>query len=261
MTGSLDLRFDTIASAYDGQRALPPASAAQIGAEIAALAGAGGRVLELGVGTGRIAVPLANAGARVVGIDISPAMLDIARSRGMRALIRGDAARLPCRAAVFDAVLLVHVLHLVPEWRAALADLIAALRPGGLLLQGREWREPRSCAEQLRRELRMAVMRHNPLAGPPAAGADIAGALLELGVVSEGEQIAAEWTVRRSPAEVVRGMAARADAETWALPDELLAAVVADVQAWAAATWDDLEAPQAIDCRFIITVGRKANDE
>lgn len=42
---------------------------------IAALAGPGGSVLELGVGTGRLAVPLARAGLRVTGVDTSPAML------------------------------------------------------------------------------------------------------------------------------------------------------------------------------------------
>jgi SAM-dependent methyltransferase len=42
---------------------------------------AGGEVLELGVGTGRIAVPLANLGVRVTGVDSSPAMLDRLRAK------------------------------------------------------------------------------------------------------------------------------------------------------------------------------------
>jgi len=259
MFRSLDLRFDTIAEAYDGQRALPVAAARRIGATVAALVGAEGRLLELGVGTGRIAVPVADAGVRVVGVDISPAMLDVARRGGLPALVCGDAARLPFGAAVFDAALLVHVLHLIPEWRAALSALVASLRPGGLVLQGREWREPRSCAEQLRRQLRLAVLRRDPLAGPPAARADIPGALLELGVTSQCELVAAEWTVRHSPAEVLRGMASRADAETWALPDDLLAGVVAEVRDWATATWSDLETPQDIACRFVIAAGRRVH--
>ena len=40
---------------------------------------AGGRVVELGVGTGRIAIPTAVAGVRVIGVDSSPGMLDICR--------------------------------------------------------------------------------------------------------------------------------------------------------------------------------------
>ena len=44
-----------------------------------ALAGDGGRVLELAVGTGRLAIPLAATGTSVVGVDASQAMLDVLR--------------------------------------------------------------------------------------------------------------------------------------------------------------------------------------
>src|SRR5688500_1903399 len=63
---------------------------------------AGGRVLELGCGTGRIALPLARAGVPLVGIDRSDAMLKRALTRVRRGklqaqvrLIRGDIRRLP----------------------------------------------------------------------------------------------------------------------------------------------------------------------
>lgn len=64
---------------------------------------AGGSVLELGCGTGRVTVPLARAGADIVGIDRSEQMLDRARRRIRRArlssahLIRGDIRYLPFR--------------------------------------------------------------------------------------------------------------------------------------------------------------------
>ncbi|HEX9365252.1 MAG TPA: class I SAM-dependent methyltransferase [Vicinamibacterales bacterium] len=64
-----------------------------------------GAVLELGCGTGRLAVPLMKSGARLVGIDRSDAMLGIARAKARRAgladrarLVRGDIRRLPFRA-------------------------------------------------------------------------------------------------------------------------------------------------------------------
>ena len=43
--------------------------------------GGSAQVLELGCGTGRVAAPLAEAGLEVVGVDISPAMLALARER------------------------------------------------------------------------------------------------------------------------------------------------------------------------------------
>jgi SAM-dependent methyltransferase len=67
---------------------------------------AGGPVLELGCGTGRVALPLGRAGATVVGVDRSRAMLDYARRRARRSrlqrrvhLVRGDIRFLPFAAA------------------------------------------------------------------------------------------------------------------------------------------------------------------
>ncbi len=69
----------------------------------------GERVLELGAGTGRVAVPLAEAGARVTGVDLSAGMLEIARARAMAAgvtltLLEEDVRALRLRSR-FDLVL------------------------------------------------------------------------------------------------------------------------------------------------------------
>jgi ubiquinone/menaquinone biosynthesis C-methylase UbiE len=72
-----------------------------------------GPVLELGCGTGRIAIPVAQAGARIIGIDRSEEMLARARKRIKRArlstrlsLVRGDITALPFGARTkFSAVL------------------------------------------------------------------------------------------------------------------------------------------------------------
>lgn len=63
---------DRIAEVYD-QR-LPPAGEDEVG--FLAELGAGGRALELGIGTGRVAVPLANRGVEVHGIEASAALLE-----------------------------------------------------------------------------------------------------------------------------------------------------------------------------------------
>ena len=106
--------------------------------------GAGGPVLELGVGTGRIAIPTAAAGIRVIGVDSSPGMLEVCRER---AKLAGVADRLDLRVGdlrdppVRERVPLVtspfrSFLHLHDD-ESRLAALLAARRllvPEGLLV-------------------------------------------------------------------------------------------------------------------------------
>lgn len=99
-------------------------------------------VLDAGCGPGRLTVPLARGvgeAGRVVALDIQTGMLDRARIKveaaGLAnvefvAAALGDGA-LP--ASQFDRAVLVTVLGEIPDGAAALAELFAALRPGGLL--------------------------------------------------------------------------------------------------------------------------------
>jgi ubiquinone/menaquinone biosynthesis C-methylase UbiE len=59
-------------------------------------------------------------------------MLDRARAKGL-AVVRADAARLPVPDASVDALVNVSALHLIPDWRGALAEARRVLRPGGRL--------------------------------------------------------------------------------------------------------------------------------
>ena len=106
---------------------------------------AGGPVLELGCGTGRITLPLARAGVPVVGIDLSSPMLRRARLRlrrarlGVRvALVRGDIRRLPFTSDTFALVAAPYgVLQSLVRDRdlaTTCAAVAAALRPGGRLV-------------------------------------------------------------------------------------------------------------------------------
>ena len=73
-------------------------------------------VLDVGVGTGRFALPLSEKGLQVIGVDISAPMMREARRKGLGRLVRADARRLPFQDYTFDAVLIVHLLHLVNDW-------------------------------------------------------------------------------------------------------------------------------------------------
>jgi SAM-dependent methyltransferase len=250
--------YNHIAASYDAGRGYPPAAAAELGAAIVSRCGAAPLILELGVGTGRVAVPIEAAGGRVVGLDVASEMLAEARAKGLARLVRADAERLPLAAARFDAVLAVQVLHHLPDLPAALAEAARVLRPGGLLLFGSDRRDPGARSEQLRRRMRETIAALAPELRPPAAGAAMGRALGGLGLSPEPELVAASWAVVESPGAVLGRLAARADLFTWALPDALLARAVAEVGAWAEAAWGDLELPEAVEHQLALSVARKA---
>lgn len=103
-----------------------------------------GPILELGCGTGRIALPVARSGTSLIGIDRSEAMLDRARRRLRRArlthrahLVRGDIRDLPfSRRTAFGCVMapygVLQSLTRERDLRATLESVARVLRRGGL---------------------------------------------------------------------------------------------------------------------------------
>ena len=87
----------------------------------------GRRVLDLGCGKGRFARRLADAGASVVGVDLSTGML---ASAGFDR-VRASARRLPLADGTFDAVVAVEVLEHVASLDAVITEVRRVLRPGG----------------------------------------------------------------------------------------------------------------------------------
>jgi len=97
----------------------------------------GHRLLLSGVGTG-LDVPNLPAGARAVGLDLTPEMLLRARHQARRcgksvALVLGDAERLPFRSHAFDAAALHLILAVVPHADAALREAVRTVKPRGAL--------------------------------------------------------------------------------------------------------------------------------
>lgn len=106
-----------------------------------------GEILEIAVGTGRN-LPLYPAGSRITGIELSPAMLEIARRRardlGVRADLReGDAQALDFADESFDCVVCTLALCTIPDHRRAIDEMRRVLRPGGRLLLLEHVRSPR----------------------------------------------------------------------------------------------------------------------
>jgi SAM-dependent methyltransferase len=95
-------------------------------------------VLEVGVGTGLLALPLHDAGVRVAGIDLARPMLDklVEKAGGASPfpLVVGDGTRLPFRDGAFGGAYLRWVLHLVADWPALVREVVRVVRPGGRFL-------------------------------------------------------------------------------------------------------------------------------
>lgn len=108
---------------------------------IAGLAG-GGPVLELGVGTGRLALPLADRGLAVTGLDASAAMLDVLRAKpgaDLLTLVEGDMADPPGLADASFAVVLIGFntffnLTTADAQQRCMAAIGRLLAPGGHLV-------------------------------------------------------------------------------------------------------------------------------
>ncbi len=92
-------------------------------------------VFEPGIGTGRIAMPLAERGYRVIGIDISEEMLAILQKRLVRSgealkisLQKADMTDLPFADAAFDMVIVVHLFYFIREWRRAVDEVLRVVK-------------------------------------------------------------------------------------------------------------------------------------
>jgi phosphatidylethanolamine/phosphatidyl-N-methylethanolamine N-methyltransferase len=109
-------------------------------AAIGACEAVGGRVLEVGVGTG-ISLPYYSQRCRIVGVDISAAMLEVAHQRvaalhltNVEQLVLMDVQSLAFDDASFDVVTAQYVVNTVPDPEAALDEFMRVLKPGGELI-------------------------------------------------------------------------------------------------------------------------------
>lgn len=112
--------------------------------EQAILAAVGDRpiraMLDLGAGTGRMLQLFNGRAQRMVGVDASPAMLQVARANLAKAGVRGvelrqsDIYALPVERNAFDLVVIHQVLHFLDDPARAIREAAAALAPGGRLV-------------------------------------------------------------------------------------------------------------------------------
>lgn len=234
------LAFDRAVEFYDQTRGFPGGrerEAAQLIVQVGALT-AQSRVLEVGVGTGRIALPLAPHVGEYVGIDISrPMMLKL---RGKQSderidLSEADARVLPFADASFDAVVAVHIFHLIPNWQQALIELKRVLKPEGVLLHGWNRQDDSHVMQQFWQRT-----ENNTASVSGGLSFDRRNTFLtEVGWSLLGEGQFA-YTFDRAPIEYVNDIRNRISSRYWSMNDDEVVAKASELESFLLATYTDL---------------------
>jgi SAM-dependent methyltransferase len=246
------IAFDRAAAYYDDTRGFPPGVEKSV-AELIARVGeftTTSRVLEIGVGTGRIALPTAPYIGAYHGLDLSPAMMKRLSSKKNGEpiyLTQGDATRLPYPDDSFDAVIAVHVFHLIPNWRGVVDELVRVLRPDRPVIHC--WTQTDEVFKTLWDAWRGAI---------PSTNAEDVGIrweknsdfLSELGWQANNDIHEFAYTYERTPSEFARSLENRIWSQTWRLTDDELAKGVEAVRAEMGVRYSEPDNPVQVTSRF-----------
>ncbi len=286
--------FDHLASIYDATRGFPDAIAQQITQAVIEASNATPQTafLEVGVGTGRIAAPIAMRGHTFTGVDISTNMLALLEEKlkaagwreepeqpwgslpdedatlspqmrrfaspeksGSMRLVRSDITQLPFCTASFDVVIGVHIFHLVDGWQRAIEETLRVLRPGGMLLHC--WDGLVTQGEQRLRpdhEWRRIVHELGGTTRRPGSPSEqgVGEYLSARGLQTQTSE-AVTWTYTTTARREIEYIAARMGSTTWMMSDEIFATSIERLWQWANAYYGDtLDAPYARTRHFMI---------
>lgn len=254
--------FDRVADLYDATRGFPSEIGEQVADAIAGLVSATPetRFLEPGIGTGRVALPLVRRGYSYTGVDVSERMMDRLRHKledvpNRLKLVQADATSLPFEDGSFDVALTVHLLHLIPAWREAMAEICRVLRPDGLFLNCSESADGRSAPEEFEDSWREILAGYGVTLTRCCTSEDVCQELRSQG--AELEMVtAAQWQVRIALSELLDRYAGRVYSSCWQIPEEVVPLAVRDVRAWARERYDSEDEVLSSGVKFDITVAR-----
>jgi ubiquinone/menaquinone biosynthesis C-methylase UbiE len=249
--------FDRASQIYDQTRPLLEPIAKYGIPAIVDIIGPQARLLEVGSGTGRISIPLLERGVNWIGCDLSSNMLRRFQEKYPSAPIaQADGTLLPFPRDQFDAVLTVHVMHLIPPWRQVLGEFRRVLVPGGVYLNMSTWAPVgNTVSGQIREFWRGWLAANGTEVGHPGVGeqAELEKELRSLGaVLSEVETERFPYSFYLD--QQLDQFASRSFSETWDLPDDLFNASIKELRAWATHEYGNLDREIQDEVRCVIHV-------
>lgn len=248
--------FNRVSDRYDEARRLPPGVADRICRWVLSRLSADPLITEIGVGTGRIAIPFIKSGTRYTGVDISDQMLKRTTEKlgghlGNARLMLADVTEtLPLRDHSQDAVIAVHILHLVEPMRA-LTQVRRILKQGGALVWGYQHHGDLSPRWLIRKRFfdnagTLGHIRRQDFHAPMAREI-----LAEWGARVTQHTIAA-WTEPCSCGQVLADLQNRTMSGTWEMEDTILAEAIRRTATWVQAEFGDLDRPYENEEAFMV---------
>lgn len=191
------------------------------------------KLFEPGIGTGRIAIPLAERGYHVTGIDISQEMLEYLDSRlGTRkdALSifyrRADVTELPFSDMSFDIVIAIHLFYFIKEWKQAVNEILRTLKTNGkLVLMHTGTGAEIPSLNQRYREL-CAIKGYQVQDVGVKSTREVIGYLTEIGCDTEITRDRWQWTQNVYLDKAIEYMRSRAYSFTIVTPDDVHLSVI-----------------------------------
>jgi ubiquinone/menaquinone biosynthesis C-methylase UbiE len=250
--------FDRAVSFYDQTRADPEAVRRAVTDSMIREAHLlpSSKILEIGIGTGRIGSPLLERGFSLVGVDLSAGMMNelkkkMASHRAQATLVQADANALPFPSASFDCAYAVHVYHLVAHWQNALGEAMRVINPGGVLLVSYHYRHPNSPNRRIRQQLAKLVEPFGvSLKRPGVQSNEEMAEEFERQGYTPQEVHVIEWKNPTTFQEILDGIEKRIFSETWAVPEEIMPRVIPALRAWTASEFGDLSQVCPEELRF-----------
>ncbi len=218
-------------------------------------------VLDIGAGTGRVAIPFAERGCAVVALEPARGMVDQLRAKTSSpnlSVVIGEGGQLPFPSGAFRAVVMARLLYLATDWRQIVREAHRVLAAGGLVLH--EWGNGQLEEEwvQIREEARRLFEQagiHQPFHPGVRSEMEVDGDLKALGFLHVSDVVIGPGP-RLTLREFVRRLLEGELSYVWEVPKAVLAECLPRLAAWSEQTFD-LERPISMPKEIRWTIYRK----
>lgn len=206
-------------------------------------------VLEIGIGTGRIAMSVAEHVKRIFGIDLSQEMMGVLRRKQAESnatidLAQANAVYLPFSDNLFDLTYAVHVYHLVHNWQDGIAQAIRVTKPGGHFVVSFHTRPSGSPNLRLRSQLHRLAQEYGVNTKRPGAQSnEEIESEISKWAPAPRLVVASVWREPEIPEKILEELDRQIFSETWMIPREVMDKAMPRLREWASETYGDLSTP------------------